>query len=101
MTRRDKIEGWTAATILIVGIPALMFASQRMAIGFFSMRQDATQTREQRIAWDILRNSATGRTAAALGGRLWPLQLVGTIIDANVPATTPRNRPPLFPAPIG
>jgi hypothetical protein len=36
MTRRDKIEGWTAATILIVGIPALMFASQRMAIGFFS-----------------------------------------------------------------
>ena len=36
MTRKDKIEGWTAATILIVGIPALMFASQRMAIGFFS-----------------------------------------------------------------
>ena len=41
------------------------------------MRHDANQTREQRIAWDILRNSATGRTAAALGGRLWPLQLVG------------------------
>lgn len=43
------------------------------------MRQDATQTREQRIAWDILCNSATGRTAAALGGRLWPLQLAGTL----------------------
>jgi hypothetical protein len=43
------------------------------------MRHDATQTREQRIAWDILRNSATGRTAAAMGGRLWPLQLVGTM----------------------
>ena len=42
------------------------------------MRQDASQTREQRIAWDILRNSATGRMAA-LGGRLWPLQLVGTM----------------------
>ena len=36
MTRKDKIEGWTAATILIVGIPALMFASQRMAIAFLS-----------------------------------------------------------------
>ena len=36
------------------------------------------QTREQRIAWDVLRNSATGRTAA-LGGRLWPFQLVGTV----------------------
>ncbi len=43
------------------------------------MRHDATQTREQRIAWDVLRNSSTGRTAAALGGRLWPLQLVGTM----------------------
>lgn len=36
------------------------------------------QSREQRIAWDILRNSATGRTAA-LSGRLWPFQLVGTV----------------------
>jgi hypothetical protein len=43
------------------------------------MRYDAAQTREQRIAWDILRNSSTGRTAAALGGRLWPLQLVGAM----------------------
>ena len=43
------------------------------------MRQDAAQSRERRLAWDILRNSATGRTAAALGGRLWPLQLVGTM----------------------
>ena len=37
------------------------------------------QSRERRIAWDILRNSATGRTAAALGGRLWPFQLVGAL----------------------
>ena len=36
MTRKDKIEGWTAATILVVGIPALMFASQQIAIGFLS-----------------------------------------------------------------
>jgi hypothetical protein len=36
MTRKDKIEGWVAATILVVGIPALMFASQRMTIGFLS-----------------------------------------------------------------
>ena len=36
------------------------------------------QSREQRIAWDILRNSATGRTAALSGG-LWPFQLVGTV----------------------
>jgi hypothetical protein len=36
MTRKDKIEGWIAATLLVVGIPALMFASQRMAIGFLS-----------------------------------------------------------------
>ena len=42
------------------------------------MRHDPTQTREQRIAWDILRNSATGRMAA-LGGPMWPLQLVGTM----------------------
>ena len=37
------------------------------------------QSRERRLAWDILRNSATGRMAAALGGRLWPFQLVGTV----------------------
>ena len=37
------------------------------------------QTRERRIAWDILRNSATGRMAVALGGRLWPFQLIGTM----------------------
>ncbi len=36
MTRKDKIEGWVAAVILVVGLPALMFASQRMAIGFLS-----------------------------------------------------------------
>ena len=36
MTRKDIIEGWTAATILLVGIAALMFASQQMTIGFFS-----------------------------------------------------------------
>ena len=36
------------------------------------------QSREQRIAWDLLRNSTTGRMATALGGRLWPFQLVGT-----------------------
>ena len=36
-------------------------------------------SREQRIAWDVLRNSATGRTAAALGNPLWPLQLVGAM----------------------
>ena len=36
MTRKDIVEGWTAATILVVGIPALMFVSQQMAIGFFS-----------------------------------------------------------------
>jgi hypothetical protein len=36
MTRKDKIEGWVASIILVVGIPALMFASQRMAIGFLS-----------------------------------------------------------------
>ena len=41
------------------------------------MRQ--AQSRERRIAWEILRNSPTGRTAAALGGRLWQLQLVGTM----------------------
>lgn len=32
---------------------------------------------EKRIAWDVLRNSATGRMAATLDGRLWPFQLVG------------------------
>ena len=36
MTRKDKIEGWTAGLILVVGLPALIFASQRMAIGFLS-----------------------------------------------------------------
>jgi hypothetical protein len=36
------------------------------------------QSRERRIAWDILRNSATGRTAAAVAGRLWPMPLVTT-----------------------
>ena len=41
------------------------------------MRHEASASREQRIAWDILRNSATGRTAAVLGNPLWPLQLVG------------------------
>jgi hypothetical protein len=35
------------------------------------------EAREKRIAWDILRTSATGRTAAAMGGRLWPFHLVG------------------------
>ena len=33
---------------------------------------------EKRIAWDILRNSTTGRTAAAVAGRMWPMQLVAT-----------------------
>jgi hypothetical protein len=37
------------------------------------------QPRERRAAWDVLRNSATGRMAAAMGGRLWPFQLVGTL----------------------
>ncbi len=36
MTRKDKIEGWIAAIILVVGLPALIFASQRMAIAFMS-----------------------------------------------------------------
>ena len=36
MTRKDIIEGWTAATILLVGIAALMFVGQRMALGFLS-----------------------------------------------------------------
>ena len=39
----------------------------------------SVQSRERRIAWDVLRNSATGRTAAALSGRLWPFQLVGSV----------------------
>jgi hypothetical protein len=43
------------------------------------VRLDASQAREQQIAWDILRNSVTGRTAAALGKPLWPLQLVGAM----------------------
>ncbi len=37
------------------------------------------QRRERRFAWDVLRSSATGRMAAALGSRLWPFQLVGTL----------------------
>ena len=37
------------------------------------------EPRERRLAWDVLRNSATGRMAAALGSRLWPFQLVGTL----------------------
>ena len=37
------------------------------------------QSSERRIAWDVLRNSATGRMASALGGRLWPFQLVGPV----------------------
>ncbi len=36
MTRKDDIEGWMFATLLILGLPALIFASQRMAIGFMS-----------------------------------------------------------------
>lgn len=36
------------------------------------------ESRERRVAWDVLRNSATGRMATALGGRLWSFQLVGT-----------------------
>jgi hypothetical protein len=39
----------------------------------------SVQPRETRIAWDVLRNSATGRRAAALSGQLWPFQLVGTV----------------------
>ena len=39
-------------------------------------------SREQRIACDVLRNSATGRVAA-LDGRLWPLHLVGTMSRRN------------------
>ena len=35
------------------------------------------QSRERRIAWDVLRNSATGRMAAAMSRGLWPFQLVG------------------------
>lgn len=30
------------------------------------------QSNERRIAWDLLRNSATGQMAAGLNGRLWP-----------------------------
>lgn len=37
------------------------------------------QARERRIAWDVLRNSATGRMAAALSSRLWPFQLVAAV----------------------
>jgi hypothetical protein len=37
------------------------------------------QSAERRIAWDILRNSATGRLAAAQGERSWPFQLVGKV----------------------
>ena len=36
MTRKDKIEGWMAGVILVVGLPALIFASQPLAIGFLS-----------------------------------------------------------------
>ena len=36
-------------------------------------------SRERHLAWDVLRSSATGRMATALGGRLWPFQLVGTV----------------------
>lgn len=36
MTRKDEIESWMFATLLIVGLPALILASQRMAIGFLS-----------------------------------------------------------------
>ena len=35
-------------------------------------------TNEKRIAWDILRNSTTGRLAATVAGRLWPMQLVAS-----------------------
>jgi len=31
MTIREKIEGWVFAAILIVGLPALIAASQRIA----------------------------------------------------------------------
>ena len=36
MTRKDTMEGWIAGVILVIGLPALIFASQRMAIGFLS-----------------------------------------------------------------
>jgi hypothetical protein len=31
MTRREKIEGWAFAAVLIVGLPLLILASQRIA----------------------------------------------------------------------
>jgi len=34
------------------------------------------QSNERRIAWDLLRNSATGRMTAALNGRLWPSRFI-------------------------
>ena len=37
------------------------------------------EPRERRLAWDVLRNSVTGRIAAALGSLSWPFQLVGTV----------------------
>ena len=41
------------------------------------------QSRERRIAWDVLRNSATGRMAAAMNRGLWPFQMVGTMSQRN------------------
>ncbi len=49
--------------------------------------QLSPQTRERRIAWDVLRNSATGRMAAALNGRLWPRRF----IEALSRRGRPRN----------
>ena len=37
------------------------------------------ESKERRIAWDVLRSSATGRMAAVLKSRLWPFRLVGTV----------------------
>ncbi len=36
-------------------------------------------SKERRIAWDVLRSSATGRLATALGSGFWPFQLVGKV----------------------
>jgi hypothetical protein len=32
MTMRDTIEGWLFAAIIIIGLPALIFATQRISM---------------------------------------------------------------------
>ena len=31
MTVREKVEGWVFASIIVMGLPALIFASQRVS----------------------------------------------------------------------